>query len=341
MKNSPIAFLAYVSCSIMALSLSVSLQGQTALPSVAPATAPEGVTLSPTEQRGLELFNTTGICFTCHTIGRGRLIGPDLANMHERRENDWLVSFIKSSQTLVKNGDAEAVKLFNEYNMIPMPDALALSDTDIQAVIDFIKVASKALAVDPADTEATAEDQAAAEPASAAEPAVAGSTVVESKTVEPAPEGDSAIGEKLFVGLIRLENKGPSCNSCHHVNADNVIAGGSLAKDLTREYSTLGGGAAGMVAIEAFLAGAPFPAMTEAYGDKPLTREEIVNLAAFLRQIDQTHEDHKVKNYGQTLLFSGILGAAVLMGVFPILWRKRKRGSVNQELFERQISSDN
>ncbi len=171
----------------------------------------------------------------------------------------------------------------------------------------------------------------------------------DSTRVEPAPSaivesalpGDSSIGEKLFVGLIRLENKGPTCNSCHHVSNDNVMAGGSLAKDLTLEYSTLGGGAAGAIAIEAFLAGTPFPAMKEAYGDKPLTKEEMVNLAAFLRQVDQTHEEQQVKDYGQTLLLSGIIGAAVLMGVFPMLWRKRKKGSVNSEIFERQISSDN
>lgn len=169
------------------------------------------------------------------------------------------------------------------------------------------------------------------------------------KPVEPASPvlekavlpGDSSIGEKLFVGLIRLENKGPTCSSCHHVTNDNVIAGGSLAKDLTREYSMLGGAATGAIAIEAFLAGTPFPAMKEAYGDKPLTKEEMVNLAAFLREVDQTHEEHQIKNYGQTLLFSGIFGAAVLMGIFPILWRKRKRGSVNNEIFDRQISSEN
>lgn len=173
-------------------------------------------------------------------------------------------------------------------------------------------------------------------PGSATPVEPASSTIAES-----ALQGDSAIGEKLFVGLIRLENKGPSCNSCHHVNNDNVMAGGSLAKDLSREYTFLGGAISGELAIEAFLSGTPFPAMKNAYGRKPLTKDEMANLAAFLRQADQTHAEHKQKNYGKTLLYSGVFGAAILMGVFPMLWRKRKRGSVNNEIYDRQISSDN
>ncbi len=62
-------------------------------------------------QNGENLFKTT--CSACHTIGKGILIGPDLANVHMRREKQWIFSFIKSSQSVIKQGDATAVALFN------------------------------------------------------------------------------------------------------------------------------------------------------------------------------------------------------------------------------------
>ena len=58
---------------------------------------------------GEQVFNTT--CFACHTIGGGRLIGPDLAGVHEKRSQEWLEKFIKSSQSMINAGDTEAVAL--------------------------------------------------------------------------------------------------------------------------------------------------------------------------------------------------------------------------------------
>ena len=72
---------------------------------------------------GEQVFNTT--CFACHTIGGGRLIGPDLAGVHEKRSQEWLEEFIKSSQSMINAGDAEAVALFEEYSSLLMPDAPA------------------------------------------------------------------------------------------------------------------------------------------------------------------------------------------------------------------------
>lgn len=78
------------------------------------------------------------VCAACHTIGKGKLIGPDLKGVTERREETWLISFIKSSQTMVKNGDETAVKLFEEYNKIPMPDN-PFSDEQIKGILSYIE----------------------------------------------------------------------------------------------------------------------------------------------------------------------------------------------------------
>jgi mono/diheme cytochrome c family protein len=78
------------------------------------------------------------VCAACHTIGKGKLIGPDLKGANERHDEAWLISFIRSSQTMIKNGDPVAVKLFEENNKIPMPDN-NLTDDQIRGILAYIK----------------------------------------------------------------------------------------------------------------------------------------------------------------------------------------------------------
>jgi mono/diheme cytochrome c family protein len=86
-------------------------------------------------QNGGELLFKS-YCVACHTIGNGRLVGPDLIGVNEKYEEDWLLSFIQSSQTMVTAGDERAAKVFNEY-MIPMPDQ-PLSNDQVKDVLSYI-----------------------------------------------------------------------------------------------------------------------------------------------------------------------------------------------------------
>lgn len=61
------------------------------------------------------------VCKACHTIGGGKLIGPDLKGVTDRHSEEWLIKFIQNSQEMVQAGDPDAVRLFEEYNKIPMP----------------------------------------------------------------------------------------------------------------------------------------------------------------------------------------------------------------------------
>ncbi len=290
----------------------------TAIAAPGPATVPEGVSLTPSQQRGMELFNTTAICFTCHSIGRGKVIGPDLVNVHERHDDEWLVKFIKSSQTMVKNGDPAAVKLFNENNKIPMPDTPPnVTESDIRSIIDFIKVASANPGQAPAASTAAAP---------AAAPAA-----------DDDGGGDADHGKKLFTGLVRFKNNGPTCIACHQVKDDKAITGGSLALELTLEYSQKGGAAF----IGNILSTTPFPAMQEAYGKRPLTEGEVADLTAYLKRVDEQHQQQQGRDYGATLFFSGLVGAVILIVVFPMLWSRRRRVSVNHRIYDRQIKSTN
>ncbi|MFN3404613.1 MAG: c-type cytochrome [Cytophagaceae bacterium] len=91
---------------------------------------------------GEKLYNSS--CKACHSIGKGAVVGPDLANVHERRSAEWLKKFIKSPSAMIGEGDAEAVKLFEEFNKIMMPDQSFLSDADINNLIAFITEKSSA-----------------------------------------------------------------------------------------------------------------------------------------------------------------------------------------------------
>lgn len=93
-------------------------------------------------QDGAATFQST--CAACHTIGKGKLVGPDLAGVTERRSEDWLIKFVKSSQSLIKSGDKTADSLFQAYNQVMMPDHPSLDDAKIKEVLAYIKTTASA-----------------------------------------------------------------------------------------------------------------------------------------------------------------------------------------------------
>jgi cytochrome c551/c552 len=87
-------------------------------------------------QGGKDLF--TQNCAACHSVGKGKLVGPDLRGVETRHPTAWLYKWIKSSQTMVTNGDKVAVKLFADNSSIPMPDQ-ALTSDQVKSILDYIK----------------------------------------------------------------------------------------------------------------------------------------------------------------------------------------------------------
>ena len=76
-------------------------------------------------------------CTGCHTIGGGRLVGPDLNGITEKREDKWLKSWIANSQDLIASGDADAIAIFEEYNKTAMTP-FDFSDEELTAVLAYI-----------------------------------------------------------------------------------------------------------------------------------------------------------------------------------------------------------
>lgn len=87
--------------------------------------------------KGKELFNSN--CAACHKLD-GASTGPALRGVVERHDGDveWLHKWIKSSSSLIKSGDARAVKLFNEWNKVVMNDFPGLSDQNIDDILAYV-----------------------------------------------------------------------------------------------------------------------------------------------------------------------------------------------------------
>lgn len=263
--------------------------------------------LSEAAQRGEEIFRKT--CFACHTVGGGRLVGPDLRGVTERRREEWLVRFVQNSTDMVASGDAEAVAIFEEYARIPMPPQ-ALSAAEVLSVLAFTKEGEY-----PGPVTATAAATAAAAPA-------------------PPSDRQIALGRALFQGTQRLINGGPTCNSCHEVSHDAVIGGGLLARDLTTVFSRLGG-----PGVRSVIGSPPFPVMQRAYQDRPLTQVEQAAILAFLEDADAQHAFQRPRDYGIGLFTAGTSGAIVLLGLYSLLWRRRRIRTVYESIFDRQVRS--
>lgn len=88
-------------------------------------------------EAGRELFVTRS-CQGCHTVGLGRASGPDLFGVVERRQVDWLKSFLKNPRAMI-DSDPIAQGLYEQYNKTTMPN-LHLSDAEIDALIHYLQL---------------------------------------------------------------------------------------------------------------------------------------------------------------------------------------------------------
>lgn len=84
--------------------------------------------------KGKELFNAN--CAACHKLD-ANATGPALRGVAERHPTEWLYKWIHNSPGLIQSGDAAAVKLFNEWNKVPMNTFPNLSEEDIDNIIAY------------------------------------------------------------------------------------------------------------------------------------------------------------------------------------------------------------
>ena len=76
-------------------------------------------------------------CFACHSMGQGKKLGPDLAGVTRHRSAEWLSRWLKDPEGMLKS-DADAKKLLQEYNNIPMPNQ-SLTDAEVRQYLKYFQ----------------------------------------------------------------------------------------------------------------------------------------------------------------------------------------------------------
>ncbi len=101
-------------------------------------------------KEGQTLFKSK--CTTCHSVTK-KVVGPALAGMTERHDEEWLVKWIRNSQAMVASGDPTAVQIFEENNNLVMTAFTDLSDDQIKSIIAYVEDEEAKAAEKPAGGE--------------------------------------------------------------------------------------------------------------------------------------------------------------------------------------------
>jgi len=110
-------------------------------------------TASPADPQtlaGKTLFDSR--CVACHSIGKGRVVGPDLLGVTERRDERWITSWLRSPEMMTAHDDT-AKALLKRY-LIQMPNQ-NLTPGEIQQLLLYFRWAGKNPPPAGADTTGT------------------------------------------------------------------------------------------------------------------------------------------------------------------------------------------
>lgn len=241
----------------------------------------------------------TARCGACHTVGRGDDVGPDLAGVTERRDRDWLVPFIRSSQSVIASGDEVATELFERFGQTTMPDH-PYSDEEIHRLLDYIEAGG------PGDRVPRVRP-----------------------AIDASPE-EVELGRRLFFGREGFSAGGAACADCHSVTGDGATLAGSLGGDLQDVYTRYQDREITRALIQMV-----DPVMDEAYRHRPLTDEENFALKAFLCRVsagETPDEGHQRAQGGTFVPWAGVSLALLLvaLGDGREHWRRRN-GSAAEE----------
>jgi cytochrome c2 len=228
-------------------------------------------------------------CASCHTVGKGARVGPDLEDLLSRRDRAWVESFIAAPSAMLDT-DPAARQLLAQFNGVRMPD-LGLQAADVRTVVDLIARCS----AEPCDL------------------------VGQFVAVTAATPADSARGRDLFTGRAALQAGAAPCLSCHTVRGAGAgIAGGTLAKDLTNAFGRLGD-----QGLDAALKNPAFPVMSRVFAAHPLQADEAFALRAFL--YDSNRREPPPEDLW-SLPLAALLGTIVVLVVLNAAWARRLRG---------------
>jgi cytochrome c2 len=234
-------------------------------------------------------------CYSCHTIGGGRITGPDLKDVLKRQERRWLVNFMQNPKEVIDSGDPTAVQLAKEARGVIMPRVPGMNQSLAEALLDLI------------EKEGQLEES---------------HFMGLQLSDRPISPEEIAEGRNIFLGVRRLANGGPACISCHSVAGVGGLGGGHIGPDLTKVFERLGG----RRAVASWLLAPATPTMSSVFRSRPFAQEDITVIAAFLEDEAKNKAEADPTAQRSTLLFVGLLGAAVCLAAGSRIWKDRSRG---------------
>lgn len=83
-------------------------------------------------------------CASCHAIGKGDRVGPDLAWVTQRRDRAWLMSYIREPQAMRRSNDPTAAALVARFPNVRMP-RLQMSERDVGDLLAYVDAQSFAV----------------------------------------------------------------------------------------------------------------------------------------------------------------------------------------------------
>ena len=245
-------------------------------------------------------------CMNCHTIGGGRLTGPDLKDLGERKDAEWLINFMINPKQVIDSGDPYAQKLLEESRGVVMPIGPGMNRYRAEQILKLIEEESK-----------LEESQ------------FKGMKI----STEPFTQKDIQAGRDLFVGHTPLKNGGAACNNCHAMHDLGALGGGRLGPDLTRVYERL----KGRTAVAAWLSAPATETMQPIFKNRPLDASEIHALTAYFEaSAEQAEASPSQGRVAFLLLGLGLSGALIFL--MDALWRGRFH-AVRRPLVDAEVES--
>ena len=233
-------------------------------------------------------------CTSCHTIGGGRLTGPDLKDVTTRKDRQWLVQFLQSPKVMIDSGDPYGLKLQQEARGVVMPNIAGMNPQQAQGLLDMIAAESR-----------LSRSQ------------FAGLQISD----RPLTAQDVARGRLVFLGEQPLSAGGPACISCHTIRGLTLLGGGRLGPDLTRVYERL----QGRKGLASWLSAPASPTMAPVFKAHAMQPEEILSLVALFE--DSARKGGEADTTTVLNFFLLGLGGMVLGLVsLDLVWKKRFRG---------------
>lgn len=235
-------------------------------------------------------------CASCHTIGKGPLVGPDLAasKFQPDAQIEASVKRMQNQAGPLEPGEISALVQYLKGGANSAPPSTSTA-TSAGGSGDSQKTAPTKTVVDSGKSEPGAIEQPQ-QPVKGDEP------------------GSVTAGEELFSGKRSLKNQGMACAACHSVTGASSAGLGPDLGAIGIKMNT----AALVVASEK----TPYRVMKNAYKNNLVTHDEAVDLAAYMSTLKGTSARRPIQ-----VELIGFIGAAILIAAVAFGYRNRNKSA--------------